>query len=40
MIDIHCHLLPQTDDGSDSEEKSLAQLKLMAEGGVTECLSG
>lgn len=36
MIDIHCHLLPQTDDGSDSEEKSIAQLKLMAEGGVTD----
>ncbi|HOY85350.1 MAG TPA: capsular biosynthesis protein [Candidatus Syntrophosphaera sp.] len=36
MIDIHCHLLPQIDDGSDSEEKSLDQLKLMAEGGISD----
>ncbi|MCB5247791.1 MAG: capsular biosynthesis protein [Candidatus Cloacimonetes bacterium] len=36
MIDIHCHLLPQIDDGSDSAEKSLEQLRLMAEGGVSD----
>lgn len=36
MIDIHCHLLPQIDDGSDSAEKSLEQLRLMAEGGITD----
>ncbi len=36
MIDIHCHLLPQIDDGSKSPESSLDQLKLMAEGGITD----
>ncbi|MFO8145578.1 MAG: CpsB/CapC family capsule biosynthesis tyrosine phosphatase [Candidatus Syntrophosphaera sp.] len=36
MIDIHCHLLPQIDDGSDSEEKSLQQLRLMYEGGIRQ----
>ncbi len=36
MIDVHCHLLPQLDDGSDSEEKSLSQFRLMAEGGIKQ----
>lgn len=34
MIDVHCHLLPQIDDGSVSAEKSLQQLRLMAAGGI------
>lgn len=36
MIDLHCHLLPQIDDGSDSEQKSLDQLCRMSEGGITD----
>ncbi len=36
MIDIHCHLLPQIDDGSDSAEKSLDQLRIMSAGGITD----
>jgi protein-tyrosine phosphatase len=36
MIDTHCHLIPNIDDGSDGIESSLAQMKLMAEGGVRE----
>ncbi len=36
MIDIHCHLLPQIDDGSDSSEKSLQQLEIMSKGGITD----
>lgn len=36
MIDIHCHLLPQIDDGSDSAERSLRQLHLMSEGGIRQ----
>ena len=35
MIDTHCHLIPNIDDGSDSRDKSLEQIKLMAAGGVT-----
>jgi protein-tyrosine phosphatase len=35
MIDIHCHLLPGIDDGSDSPESSLEQLRLMEQGGIT-----
>lgn len=35
MIDLHCHLLPQIDDGSQSAEKSLSQLRLMSEGGIS-----
>ncbi|HOC94791.1 MAG TPA: capsular biosynthesis protein [Candidatus Cloacimonadota bacterium] len=36
MIDVHCHLLPQIDDGSDCAEKSLQQMKLMDDGGITD----
>lgn len=35
MIDIHTHVLPDVDDGSDSLEKSLAMLKMAYESGVT-----
>ena len=34
-IDLHSHILPQLDDGSDSVEMSLAMLYQMAEQGVT-----
>ncbi len=36
MIDIHCHILPNIDDGSDDIAKSIAQLRKMEEGGITE----
>ncbi|MFA7057128.1 MAG: CpsB/CapC family capsule biosynthesis tyrosine phosphatase [Candidatus Cloacimonadales bacterium] len=34
VIDIHTHILPNVDDGSDSLEKSLKHLQTMAELGV------
>jgi len=34
MIDIHCHLLPGVDDGSDSEEKSIEILKEYKKNGI------
>lgn len=34
LIDLHSHLLPQLDDGSDSVEMSLAMLRREAEQGV------
>ena len=36
MIDIHCHILPDIDDGPKSVDDSLAQLRSMAEGGITD----
>lgn len=36
MIDIHCHLLPNLDDGSKSPEKSLEQIRAMADGGISD----
>lgn len=36
MIDIHTHILPGIDDGSDSFGNSLYQISLMAESGVTD----
>lgn len=35
MIDLHCHILPQLDDGSRSLEESLAMARLAAQCGVT-----
>ncbi len=35
MTDIHCHVLPQMDDGSRSVEESLAMLETMAAQGVS-----
>ena len=34
-IDLHSHILPQLDDGSDSVEMSLAMLRREAEQSVT-----
>jgi len=34
MIDIHCHILPNIDDGSQDPQKSLEQLQVMAEGKI------
>ena len=35
MIDLHCHILPQLDDGSRSLEESLAMARLAVQCGVT-----
>ena len=34
MIDLHCHIIPQVDDGSPSEAVSLAMARAAAAGGV------
>lgn len=34
MIDIHCHILPGLDDGSDNIEESVRMAKLAVEGGT------
>ncbi|GEQ49552.1 tyrosine-protein phosphatase [Tetragenococcus koreensis] len=38
MIDLHCHILPNIDDGSDSIETSLAMAKKAIEQGITHIL--
>ncbi len=35
MVDIHCHILPGLDDGSDNIEESVRMARLAAEGGTT-----
>lgn len=35
MIDIHCHILPQFDDGASSLEESLDMVRLALDSGVT-----
>lgn len=39
MIDIHCHPLPETDDGAKSFEIALAMLQMSAEDGVTHVVA-
>jgi len=39
MIDIHSHVLPGLDDGSDSLEESLAMLRIAAESGTTDIVA-
>ena len=34
MVDIHCHLLPETDDGAISLEESVAMCRAAAEDGI------
>ncbi len=34
MVDLHTHVLPQMDDGSDSPQQSLQMLRLMAQQGT------
>lgn len=36
MVDIHCHLIPNIDDGSNDLEVSLAQIRAMAAGGIRQ----
>lgn len=38
MVDIHCHVLPQMDDGSRCTEESLSMLEALAAQGV-ECVA-
>ncbi|HEV2290188.1 MAG TPA: CpsB/CapC family capsule biosynthesis tyrosine phosphatase [Candidatus Acidoferrales bacterium] len=38
MIDIHCHILPDLDDGSDSMETSLGMAEMAIEDGVTHVI--
>lgn len=38
MIDVHCHILPNIDDGADSIETSLAMAKKAVEQGITHIL--
>ncbi len=35
MVDIHCHILPGLDDGSDNIEESVRMARLAADGGTT-----
>ena len=36
MIDLHCHILPELDDGSQSLEESLAMARMAVNSGVRE----
>src|SRR6185437_12949098 len=38
MIDIHCHILPDLDDGSDSLETSLKMAEMAIEDGITHVI--
>lgn len=39
MIDIHCHILPDFDDGSSSLEESLTMARMAVDSGVTTIVS-
>jgi protein-tyrosine phosphatase len=39
MVDIHCHILPALDDGSDSIETSCAMAEMAIEEGVTHIIA-
>ncbi|MDD6102249.1 MAG: protein-tyrosine-phosphatase [Clostridiales bacterium] len=38
IIDVHCHVIPGVDDGSESVEESLKMLKIAADEGITHML--
>ncbi|MGL4797440.1 MAG: tyrosine-protein phosphatase [Paraclostridium sp.] len=39
MIDIHCHILPNVDDGSESLEESIKMAKLAESEGITKIVN-
>lgn len=39
MIDIHCHILPGFDDGSDNIEESVRMARLAVDGGTTAIIA-
>ena len=39
MTDIHCHILPYTDDGAESMEDALEMARMAAESGVTHLIA-
>lgn len=39
MIDIHCHILPDVDDGADSLEEALEMARIAAFSGVTDIVA-
>ena len=39
MIDIHCHILPNIDDGSRSIEESMQMIREAYEAGFTDIIS-
>lgn len=38
IIDVHCHIIPGVDDGSDSMEETLAMLRIAADEGITDMI--
>lgn len=39
VVDIHCHILPGIDDGSDSWETSMQMLRIAWEDGITDMIA-
>ncbi len=39
MVDIHCHILPEVDDGSDSWETSVEMCRMAAGDGITHTVA-
>ena len=39
MIDIHCHVLPEVDDGAKNIEQSLEMLRIAAKDGITDIIA-
>lgn len=39
MTDIHCHILPDYDDGAEDTEQALSMAKMAAESGVTDIVA-
>ena len=39
LVDIHCHILPNVDDGSDSFESTIKMLKIAKDEGITRMIA-